>query len=517
VLAAIALLTIRVEGSPPAPSWLEQRERFVRQHASRFRVLGPRLPVVYRLDPDFVTAAKRRQSIEVVDDCGEALCGVATDELPDSWDIADLRAMFTPSGAPRAERNAFAVALLGRFHGEDVDGWAADELRAGIFKRWRDLNQQDELAYVPAAASLIRFLDPQHSSSFAQMRKRLREVDDRAWLAKLREIAARPRAPATPQPLHGATFSIVNRIERSVIAGQSGREMERLRSIGYTAISLIPYAGQRGSEATTLRQFSRHPASETDLAMSLAAVRAHRLGMCVMLKPHVWNSPSGDPTQIDPGAAQWPSWFASYRTFIIHEALLARAIHADWFSIGTELTRSENRPEWREIIAAVRALFPGLITYAANFDAFEKTPFWDALDAIGIDAYFPLATSGSATDGELREGAARVIGRIERVSARVRKRVILTELGYASRAAPWVEPWREGRDSPPAPADQSRAFAAMLESASTSQSVLGFFIWKYESDPNLNESIGYLPKGKPAEFVIQRVLQGQKGHTPCSK
>jgi len=340
----------------------------------------------------------------------------------------------------------------------------------------------------------------------------LDKVDNRAWIDRLQRIPARPRNFETAQPLYGATFSIVNRIEKSVIADGSRRELERLRRVGYNAISLLPFAAQRGSAATTLRRFARHPASETDLAMSLASVRAHHFGMRVMLKPHIWNSPSGDPTQIDPGAA-WPAWFSSYRDFILHEALLARAIHADWFCIGTELTHSESRPEWKELISSVRAIFAGPITYAANFDAFEKTPFWSSLDAIGIDAYFPLARSKTATPADLRAGASNAISRIERVSRRFRRPAILTELGYPSTEAPWMEPWNERRDTRVEFDQQARAFAAMLDSAICSPSLLGFFIWKYESDPNHTDSTGYLPKEKPAERVIARHL----GHIPCSK
>ena len=160
-----------------------------------------------------------------------------------------------------------------------------------------------------------------------------------------------------------------------------------------------------------------------------------------------------------------------------------------------------------------RALFDGPITYAANFDAFEATPFWRQLDAVGVDAYFPLSRNPQATDAELRMGAAEAVGRMQRVARSVGKPVILTELGYPSTAAPWMEPWRERRDLPAAPRDQERAFAAILGALPESPSVLGFMIWKYESDPNLSDPTGYLPKGKPAESVIACHL----GHKPCSQ
>ena len=38
-----------------------------------------------------------------------------------------------------------------------------------------------------------------------------------------------------------------------------------------------------------------------------------------------------------------------------------------------------------------RAVYKGKLTYAANWDGeFEEVAFWDALDVIGVQAYFPL-------------------------------------------------------------------------------------------------------------------------------
>ena len=84
--------------------------------------------------------------------------------------------------------------------------------------------------------------------------------------------------------------------------------------------------------------------------------------------------------------------------------------------------------------------------------------------------------------------------------------MILTELGYPSTAAPWVEPWREDRSGQPAPRDQARAFTAMLDAIRRSQSISGFIIWKYESDPNRQDERGFLPKAKPAEKIIAKAL-----------
>jgi len=315
--------------------WLETREAFIRKHATA----DARLPVRYKLDEDFVTAARTRQSIEVVDDCGDALCGVATDELVDDWELADLRAMHV-AVPPRP-------ALRGE--GSAVKGQAF---------------------------------------------------------------------------IKGATVSVVNRIDKHLIANGSKQVFARLKAQGYNAISLIPFAGLRGDDVIP---FDRHPAGETDLAMRLGAARAHALGMQVMLKPHVWPR-GGDPTKFEPQS--WEKWFASYEKYLTHEATLARDIGAEWLCIGTELSRSEQRPEWLQLIRTVRSIYHGRITYAANFDEFEKTPFWRELDAIGVDAYFPLASTLDATDAQLLAGARDAVARMQRVAKTNGRDVVLTELGY---------------------------------------------------------------------------------------
>src|SRR5205807_656334 len=122
----LALFAVAQFSGAPVPAFRAAREAEIAAFAHKYESLGPRLPVVINLDEDYVTAAKARNSIEVVDDCGEALCGVAADDFPDDWQVAELRALITPASAPRTERDAYAIALLGTFNGEDVDRWAAD-------------------------------------------------------------------------------------------------------------------------------------------------------------------------------------------------------------------------------------------------------------------------------------------------------------------------------------------------------------------------------------------------------
>ena len=106
--------------------------------------------------------------------------------------------------------------------------------------------------------------------------------------------------------------------------------------------------------------------------------------------------------------------------------------------------------EWDELIAAVRAVYSGELTYAANFDQYRAVGFWPSLDLIGINAYFPLrahpigASGASVLESELEASWRRILGEIRAVRAEVGAGdlpVLFTELGYTSRVDSTIEPW----------------------------------------------------------------------------
>ena len=120
--------------------------------------------------------------------------------------------------------------------------------------------------------------------------------------------------------------------------------------------------------------------------------------------------------------------------------------------IGTELrTAVLNRPDaWRSLIADVREVYGGELTYSANwYREFEEVPFWDALDYIGIQVYFPLADStGSKMSLDAFKAAwAPHVARIEALQQRVGKPVLFTEVGYPE--PPRMRPWSRGSGGRP--------------------------------------------------------------------
>jgi hypothetical protein len=112
----------------------------------------------------------------------------------------------------------------------------------------------------------------------------------------------------------------------------------------------------------------------------------------IMLKPQIWIRKGAFTGHIKMSTAEdWVLFENQYRCFILRFARLAQELNIPLFCIGTELkVFVRARPAfWKALIEEIRAVYKGKLTYAANWDEYEETFFWDALDFIGIDAYFP--------------------------------------------------------------------------------------------------------------------------------
>jgi len=195
--------------------------------------------------------------------------------------------------------------------------------------------------------------------------------------------------------------------------------------------------------------------AQSDTTMAHTIRRAHAFGMDVLLKPQI-SGEVGWPGSIDmPSGAAWNRFFDRYADWMLHYALTAERYDVEVLCIGTELVEvtRNHEEEWRRLIERVRAAYDGAVVYAANWgDEAERLSFGDALDAVGIDSYYPLTSDTSATDAALRAGAETVADRIQAVADRTGRPVLLTEMGFSNteaRGPPRTKSGRTSRSAPP--------------------------------------------------------------------
>lgn len=334
-----------------------------------------------------------------------------------------------------------------------------------------------------------------------------------------------PEAPRTAEP---ALPPLPHRFQRGVAYAHSWRgggygtpssvrTLEELRGLNVDWIALTPFGYQRTPGETRVMTIFDRPGHETDRAMEGDIRQARRLGMEVLLKPHIWIDHGNWPGAIafeDP--AEFEAWFESYGEMIRHYARFAAESGVGALSIGCELkgVSAVDEARWRSFIAELRSLYPGRLLYAANWDEFERVPWWDALDAVGINAYFPLSEQPDPTPEELMAGASEVRRRIEVFQRRVGKPVVFTEIGFGSVRGAAAQPWLADRSAPLDLELQRHCYEAVARTFSDAPWLEGVFWWKWFSaaseQPGGMDHDPFSPRNKPAERVIEAWYAARK-------
>ncbi|MEM1107967.1 MAG: hypothetical protein AAGH99_04670 [Planctomycetota bacterium] len=255
--------------------------------------------------------------------------------------------------------------------------------------------------------------------------------------------------------------------------------LDELGTLGVNALQIHPYAGIGPDGSVNYRPIPVTPATVKPLGW------AKDRGMTTFLKPHLayWGSGfSWRGTITFDREAHWQRFFREYEAFIVHQAELAERSGTDVFAVGTELRQTLHREaDWRRVIAAVREVYSGQLTYAANWDEKQDVPFWDAVDLIGVQFYYPLSESLPPSDDELRAGWRRQLNQLDAFAEQHGKPVLLTELGYAESEEAALRPWADERvgSHEVGAALKLRCMRIALEQIEADPHVAGVFLWKW--------------------------------------
>lgn len=268
-------------------------------------------------------------------------------------------------------------------------------------------------------------------------------------------------------------------------------------------IQFTPTGYQDSKNADEITSTSQTPTSRgVERAISLA----HKYGLKVLLKPavDVSNSP-GSQAEIRPG--DHDAWFASYKSFIRRYADIAARHKVEQFAVGTELAGvSHDRDRWLDVIHMVRARYQGTLLYAANFNEYEHVAFWDALDLIGIDAYWSLSQQPTTDVIALEQAWQPIRADLAAFAARTHRRILFTEAGYTSAHGTTTRPHSWTISEIPDQAEQAAAYQALLTSFDKQPWWAGVFWWVWNALPDKDgiHTLDFTPRGKAAESVVRK-------------
>ena len=231
----------------------------------------------------------------------------------------------------------------------------------------------------------------------------------------------------------------------------------------------------------------------------------------VMMKPQIWVWKGEFTGLIKMNTEEeWLQLENSYSNFILEYAQVAEETDTELFCIGTELENFvAHRPEfWKQLIPKIRSIYKGKLTYAANWNEYTKTPFWDQLDYIGIDAYFPLSDKQTPTIQDCKEGWKEYKTEIKSYSETYNKHILFTEYGYRSvdftAKAPWVSDMEMNAVNLEA---QVNATNALFDEFWNEDWFAGGFLWKWFHE---HDEVGgvadsqFTPQNKPVEETVRK-------------
>ena len=292
---------------------------------------------------------------------------------------------------------------------------------------------------------------------------------------------------------------------------KSDKSLEKVKSINTEWAAILATWYQDSCFATKIFPTTNTPSDES---VKRAVERAHSLGMKAMVKPHL------DIISTDEGGwrgeiacvrePDWKKWFESYKKFILHYAKIAEDTKAEMFCIGTELTSTttpEHTDAWRDIISAIRKVYKGKLTYAANWsEEYLHIRFWDALDYAGIDAYFPLSSKDDPTYEDLMKGWERWVPEIETWQATINKPVIFPEVGYHSATGAARHPWQHELGMGVDMELQVTCYKALVDTFWGKDWFYGLYWWNWGTDVRMGgkSNRDFTPQNKPAQDYIKK-------------
>ena len=249
------------------------------------------------------------------------------------------------------------------------------------------------------------------------------------------------------------------------------------------------------------------PAHRVERALGQARGLGLRVGVMVIVElraapPGQWRG------QLRPseGAARW---FAAYGAALVELAAVSQRQGAARFGVGSELVSLEPYArQWRTLIAETRRVFRGRVFYSVNWDDLHRPTFLDAVDEVGVSAYFAMAPSGERpTEGSMRRAWDDADASLATLSRRVGRPVFLSEVGYPSVRSAAERPWDE-RSGAPLDLDLQRAlfegFRARHcgEHRTEATAARGFYVWNWFGFGGPTDT-GFTPRGKPAAAVLR--------------
>jgi hypothetical protein len=283
-----------------------------------------------------------------------------------------------------------------------------------------------------------------------------------------------------------------------------------IKEVNANWIAITPYAFSRPGNPEVTFNYPRQWWGEREEGAVATINYAKELGLKVMLKPHVWVRGDGWAGDFAfDNETDWRQWEENYREYIISYAKVADSLNVEMLCIGTEFRKAAvQRPDlWRSLAKEIRTFYDGDITYAANWDNYQNINFWDDMDYIGVDAYFPLSEQKNPGVDHLKQQWQPVKQDLRQYAKTIGKPMLFTEFGYESIDFAADGHWKHERNVTPLNLQaQANAYQGLFRALWDEPWFAGGFVWKWHArhgQSGAPDNKRFTPQNKPAEETIR--------------
>lgn len=295
----------------------------------------------------------------------------------------------------------------------------------------------------------------------------------------------------------------------------SGPALQQLAKAGANSVTFVAVWYAPNSASADMYRTGN---TASDASLISAIQQAQSLGLKVILKPHLDSQDGAWRAYINPSNPDL--WFTNYAAMINHYADLGQQQGAVALCVGTELVSMSTNPayesRWRSLVAGVRARFGGKLTYSANWgsegfaEEFSRIPFWDALDYLGLSAYFPVASTNTPTVDQMRASWANwQTTKINPFQQRWGKPVLFTEGGYRSADGTATTPYDWSSTQTLDTQEQVDSYEALYQSWAGVSWFAGQMFWDWSTSANVSPTdTGYEVQNKPAYNTVSAWFGG---------
>ena len=295
------------------------------------------------------------------------------------------------------------------------------------------------------------------------------------------------------------------------------QSVRNLQALGGTYVNfVIPYY-QSNLYSTDIAAGYNTP-SDSSLAAGIDYV--HSLGMHAEISIYLESYTGEWRAGINPGDRD--TWYRNYGNVLVHYGQLGQAHGAELYQLGAELIdmasasqNGDNTARWETMIAAVRSVYHGKLTYSANrgqqgwASELPNIGFWDSLDYVGVSAYYELPGDGSVASMMSDWDNIRSYD-IDPIHNKTGKPVIFTEVGYRSVSDAHDRPWDSWDSGAYDASEQQRDYEALLAYWGAYSYMQGATFWWWSPNPGYGGSgnTDYTPQNKPVQDTLKQWWSG---------